>query len=348
MDISLKCLPYGALPYNNIDLTSTMMVKLFSNIPYLPLLPQINPCDNLYAITLCGIPGIKIKGKTCILKSNTEKFRNDCITLDEVYNNPSAKNLEHYKFEPVFWDKYIQIIGKIKPKKTIINLLGPLSISQLLMKEDDEQFLADKLLRKLIIQAVCVKAMYAISKIREISPDTTPIIMLEEPLLYKLGDIKRECEAVTSDTIVNLYMKVFQKIKEYNGIVGVQSFSKCDWQVPIEAGADIISFDAYTNPNNLSIIPDKINNFLENGGKINWGIIPVQSETSLKAVTLDKIYNLFIKTVYALVDSGVNEKLAFNNSTVSVQGNLDNLPIIFAEKAFFLTSQLAKRVPFKE
>lgn len=160
-------------------------------------------------------------------------------------------------------------------------------------------------------------------------------------------DIKRENEDVTRETVINLFTKVINKIKEYHGLVGIQCFEKCDWQIPLEAGADIISFDAYNNPNNLNIIAEKINNFLIGGGRINWAIVPVKTEALVKSLNIDSVYNRFIKTIDGLVLSGVSERLAYNRSTVSIQGNVDKLPIIFAEKALILSTQLAKRIPFK-
>ena len=144
-----------------------------------------------------------------------------------------------------------------------------------------------------------------------------------------------------------MFAKVIQKIKECHGLVGIQCFEKCDWQIPIEAGADIISFDAYNNPNNLNIIAEKINDFLAGGGRINWGIVPVMTEALVKSLTVDQVYDRFAKTVENLVIAGVSERLAYNRAMVSINGNVNKLPLIFAEKALMLSVQLSKRIPHK-
>ncbi len=345
--ISFKCLPYGDLPYTDCSLTTKMMLKLFENVPYLAMLPQASAQDNLFYRTLENIPGVIIKDKKVSFKSNTEDFKHELKELDNAFNHPYVELLEKYKIDSFFLPKYIQILKRIKPAETVINLLGPFTISQLLTTKDEQEILTDRCYRKLIIQALSVKAIWMINKIKEASPDTQPIIILEEPLYSRYGDIKRTNEDITRDIVINLFSKVIHKIKEYHGLVGIQCFEKCDWQIPLEAGTDIISFDAYNNPNNLNIIAEKINNFLIGGGRINWGIIPVKTEALVKSLTIDNIYNRFIKTIDGLVVSGVSERLAYNRSTVSVQGNIDKLPVIFAEKALILSTQLAKRIPFK-
>ena len=76
--------------------------------------------------------------------------------------------------------------------------------------------------------------MWIIHKIKKLSPETRPLIILEEPLLYKIGDIKRENEDVTRDVIINMFSKVISKIHEYEGFVGIQCFEKCDWKIHID------------------------------------------------------------------------------------------------------------------
>lgn len=347
MKINFKCLPVGDLPYEDNAMATKMMVKLFENVPYLAMLPKAAPTENIIHRTLENIPGVILKNKKAVFKDKDDSFKQQLAMLDNAFNNPTAENLELYKINSFFFPKYLQILKRIKPAETVVNILGPFSVSQLLTGKDEKQLLADKYYRKLVTQAISVKALWLIQQIKSVSPDTHPIIVLEEPLLYKYGDVKRENEDVTREIVINMFSKVIQKIKEYQGLTAVQSFEKCDWQIPIEAGVDIISFDAYNNPNNLNIIAEKINNFLIQGGRINWAIVPVKNEALVKSLNIDQVYNRFIKTIEGLITSGVSERLAYNRALVSIQGNVDNLPLIFAEKAIILATQLSKRIPFK-
>ena len=62
MQISLRCLPVGALPYTNIRLATKMMTKLFEASPYLPFFPNVDEVkENVVYLTFDKIPGIKIK-----------------------------------------------------------------------------------------------------------------------------------------------------------------------------------------------------------------------------------------------------------------------------------------------
>lgn len=347
MKLATRCIPFETLPYDTIEPATRMTAKLFEKMPFIAILPKCNAEDSLLDRTLKNIPGIRIKDSKLVFKSSSAHFKQDLLKLDVAYNKPTKENLAPYAIDAYFLEKYLQIIKKFKSPNAYINILGPFTISQLLMNAADEQILADKSFRKLFIQAVCVKALWIADKIREYNPNVKPIVMLEEPLLGRVGEVKRENEEITVELITNMFAKVVEKLKENDIVVGVQCMEKCDWKIPINAGVDIISFDAYNNPNNLCIIPELITEFLERGGKINWGIVPVMTESVVKALNVDYIAKRLFATMEGLILAGVSEKLVYNSALVSVQGQVDKLPVIFAEKAIILATQLAKKIPVK-
>lgn len=347
MNLKTRCIPYGSLPYNDIEPAVKMLAKLFERSPYNIILPNINKEDTILQRTLSNIPGIKIKEGKIHIKTTSNIYKQRIVELDKAFNNPSLENLDTFAIESPFIDKFFSFIKKFNSGNAFINILGPFTVSQMLMCAAEEQMLTDKSFRKFFIQAVCVKALWAVEAIKTVSPTTTPVIILEEPFLGQLGDLKRENEDITTELVVSMLSRVIEKIKESGAIVAVQCFEKCDWKIPIEAGADIISFDAYNNPNNLCIIPEQIIEFVNRGGKINWAIIPTISDNLVKSLTIDDISSRLFATMQGLIQAGVPAEKVFNSALVSVQGNLDKLQLIFAEKALILSTQLAKRLPTK-
>lgn len=347
MKLHTRCLPLGTLPYEKLDLATRMQAKLFEQMPYLAIYPLIDEEDCIIRRTFAGIPGVKIKGKKVVLKVSSNSYKENLTKLDKAYNNPNLDTLAPFAIESHFMEKFVQLAKKFKSHYACINLLGPFTISQMLLNAAEEQTLADKSFRKLFIQSVCVKALWAIETLKVSCPHTTPLVILEEPMLAQLGNLKRENEEINAELVSNLIAKVVEKLKEHGAVVGVQCLEKCNWQVAINANADMISFDAYNNPNNLNIIPEDIINFIAKGGKINWGIVPVASETVVKSLNIDLVSKRFFATLEGLILAGVPEKYVYNSALVSVQGDLAHLPVIFAEKAVILATQLSKRIPLK-
>lgn len=300
-----RCIPLGALPYDNISSVTRMVAKLFPDIPSLVLLPKIDEDDSLIKRTFSNIPGIVFDDKGLKLKPTRPAFEEELKKLDKAFNNPSLINLEDYAIESIFLEKFIEIIKKFKSPYACVNLLGPFTVSQILTNAAKEQMLTDKSFRKLFIQSVCIKALWAIEKIKEFSPNTTPIIILEEPEFSKLGSIKRENDEITVELVTNLFARVVEKIKAKGALVAVQCLEKCDWKIPINAGIHIISYDAYNNPNNLCIIPEQITAFLRKGGKINWAIVPVLNEAMVKSLNISYVEQRLEATIEGLALAGV-------------------------------------------
>lgn len=347
MKLASRTFPVGALAYEDIETAKRMMAKLYEQNPYLPFLPNISKDDTILKRTFSNIPGIKIKDKKIVFKVGSTSYKQGILKLDKAYNSPELKNLEPFAIESSFLEIFLKIVKKFKSKNAYINLLGPFTISQILNKTAEEQVLLDKSYRKLFVQSVAVKALWIIEKIKEVSPETVPVIVLEEPLLSQFGVLKKEDQDVTLDIVTNLLAKTIEKIKSKGALVAVQSMEKCDWKIPINAGVDIISFDAYNNPNNISIIPETIIDFISRGGKVNWAIVPVMTESIVKGLNIDYVANRLFATMEGLILSGVPERFVYNSALVSVQGDINKLPIIFSEKALILSTQLAKRIPIK-
>jgi hypothetical protein len=344
MEITSRCLPVGALPYNTIKGTTAMLAKLFKETPYIPILPNVSQTDTMKNRVFANIPGVVYDSEKLILKVGTQEHKDNIADFEKAFNNPNIKNLENYGFEAEFLEKYFQMIKKFKSKYAYINLLGPFTVSQILISTAKEQCLADKSYRKLFIHAICVKALWLIEKIKQINPNTTPIVILEEPMFGQFGMVKRENNEVTADLVINLFSKVTEKLKKAGAIVGVQCFEKCDWSIPIKAGVDLISYDAYNNPNNLSIIPEILIDFLRKGGIINWGIVPVVSDTMVRGLTIDYLEKRLSSTIAGIVLAGVPAELLYRNIMVSLNSDTDKLSILFAEKAILLATQLASRL----
>lgn len=345
MKLTTRCIPFGAYPYESIEAITKMIVKLYEKMPFVPMLPMIDDADTTIHRTLQGIPGISFKEGQIYLKTSSPQIKKDIVKLDKTFNKPSSEALDDYAIHAPFMQKFLNIIRKYKSPHACINLIGPFTLSQMVINSSSEQMLLDKNYRKFFIQAVTVKALWAIDRIKEYCPNTIPVIIFEEPLLGQVGNLKREYEDITSEMITHMYVRVIEKLKQTDAVIGIQCFEKCDWKIPISAGVDLISFDAYNNPNNLCIIPEQITEFLKQGGMINWAIMPVMTENVVKTMNVDAILDRLLATFKWLVLAGIPENLVYNSALVSIQNNVDHLPLIFAEKATILATQLANRIP---
>jgi len=346
MKLNFRNLPIANLPYEDVLLCKQMMLRLYENIPYLAELPKIDANDNIIHRTVQNIPGIIYKEKKLLIEDHTtSSFMKAAAEIDRIYNTMDETDLEQYCSDSPFWEMYTEMLKRIQPQYTIIRLLGPYSFAETIFNVSTASILKEKSYRKYIIQTIGIKAMWFLNKIKSISPNTKLIILFEEQQLYKFGTLKRNNEEITKELIISIFTKLFQKLQKNGALIGVQSFEKCNWQLILESNVNLISFDAYTKASSLNIVSDRLDTFLAKGGIINWAIVPANNENAIRGLNIDFTNKIFTKAIEDLAAEGVSLDLLYKQSTVSVQAHLANIPILFAEKALMIESQLAKKIP---
>lgn len=344
MKLELKNFPNFCLPYDDVSLCRRMMVRLYEKISFCAELPNLESKDTTLSRTIENIPIISIRNGFYELNTENDTARKYIPQLDRIYNDESLSELDKFKFTRApYYDSFKNLIELNRADYAVIKFIGVFSLLNM-MTNSGPDLITDKLARKLLIQIVSLKAAWAVKQIKTLSKKVVPIILFDEPMLYKFGTLKRKNPDITNELIISTFAKVFTKIKSLGGVVGVNSSEKCNWQLVTEANADFISFDAYNNPNNLNIIAEEINDFLSKGGFINWAIIPTINENTVKQVTVDYIEKRLFRAMDELASNGVHRDLLYRNSTVSTNGNLSHLDVFFAEKALMLSNQISKRL----
>lgn len=194
-------------------------------------------------------------------------------------------------------------------------------------------------MKEIITKTLSIKALWQIKNIRSANPDTTPIIFIDEPSISQLGT--SAFITISTEEVVEMIKEISDLIKENGAISAIHCCGKCDWDIPISAGVDIINFDAYTFSQNLSLHSKSIKSFLEQGGKIAWGVIPTLHPEVLENAKLDTMLTVFKKAVKYLTEKGIDEKIIIANSLITPSCGAGALSEDLAEKAMDLTKQLS-------
>ncbi len=217
-------------------------------------------------------------------------------------------------FCSVSFPKFIELIKKIKPKYAKGQITGPHTLS-FRIKSDN---LADTLAQK---------AIWQINQIKCASPSTIPIIFIDEPSLA----------TPNGENSTKMIKFVSDKIKENGALSGVHCCAECNWNIAIDAGADIISFDAYRYKPCA-----EFKRFLMRGGKLAWGVIPTKDTKAIEDANLDKMIEIFENGVKNLTKMGIDEKIIIENSLITPSCGAGSLSEKLAEKAMDLTKQLSE------
>ena len=344
--LTLECLAIGSLPHINLENAMELVKKDFKNIPFWPQLTKINKNEDMIFQFLENMPSFfidKESGKT-YLETESDKFFEDMeqffCDYEEIIADINSEIIEKYAINySCAFPEFIKIIKETKPAFAKGQIVGPFTLATTLVDKNGKCAFYDETLKEIIIKTLSIKALWQIKNIKSANPKTTPIIFIDEPSISQLGT--SAFITISTEEVVEMIKEISDLIKANGAISAIHCCGKCDWDIPISAGVDIINFDAYTFAQNLSLHSKSIKSFLEQGGKIAWGVIPTLHPEVLENANLDTMLSVFEKAVKYLTEKGIDEKIVIANSLITPSCGAGALSEDLAEKAMDLTKQLS-------
>jgi len=95
----------------------------------------------------------------------------------------------------------------------------------------------------------------------------------------------------------------------------VHCCANIDWSLLTDSDIDVINFDAYLHWDKVSLYSKEFKRFLEQGGSIAWGIVPVVGDM-LSSETVQSLVDRLEKGIDLFVKNGIDEDLLAASSWV--------------------------------
>ncbi|MEI8376976.1 MAG: hypothetical protein WCF95_00400 [bacterium] len=347
-ELTLRATAVGSLPHNNTKDALDLIFDEFEDFPFWPQLAACNKNDDMILQFLGSIPGVSFcpKKKKWIFDAHGDKFYEDLENFFIDYESIVAGEfelLEKYAITDEFSSAktpFLERIKKEKPAFIKAQVTGPFTWGTMLVDNDGKCAFYDDTLREIIVRALTMKALWQIKKFKELSPDSTPVIFLDEPSMSQYGTstfitVKRE-------DIVEAIKQISQVLQENGALVGVHCCGKTDWSMIIDSGVNIINFDGFYFGESLALYAKQVEKFLKKGGYIAWGIVPTLDKDALQAATLESLLAVFEDAKKYLLKKKLDEKLIMQHSFITPSCGAGSLELPLAIKAMKLCAELAK------
>ena len=88
-----------------------------------------------------------------------------------------------------------------------------------------------------------------------------------------------------------------------------------DWSLLTETTVDVINFDAYEHSESVALYAKEMKDFLDQGGTIGWGIVPVKEDLLLKE-SVPGLVERLEKGIELFVSKGIDEELLASSSWI--------------------------------
>jgi hypothetical protein len=295
----------ASVPYRDMERAADIILTCFPEAPCLPVLTRS------VRWLLEGIPCLVMdRERRSIYFDLSTKRENELL---EFYDRYEAQDLDYFATTPdtaPFFHYMIKQIVKRRPeglKWVAFHTAGPVLLGDTLRQADGTPAIYNETLRDVLIKGMNMKARWLEAWIRSDLPDIQIIADLPETTLVTFtssgGSGSRE----------NIVDAVNLSFAGLNCITWVHCCANIDWSLLLESNVQVINFDAYQHAENVALYAKDIQTFLERGGMLGWGIVPVVKE-DLERESLDSLIRRLEHGIVHFVNQGVDEGLLARNS----------------------------------
>lgn len=217
--------------------------------------------------------------------------------------------------------------GKKRPFVKV-QTTGPCSFALTITDENKRAIYYNEEFRDVIIKALGMKCRWQIQKFKPYAERT--ICFIDEPILSAFGSstyvsVKRE------DVVAHL-KEVIDAVHAEGGLAGIHCCGNTEWSILIDAGVDILNFDAFGFGETIAMYPQAVKSHLERGGAIAWGVVP--TSVAIREQTVETLAGHFEKMADNLAAKGIDKQLILRQAVITPSCGTGSMETADAEKVF--------------
>ncbi|MCL2159467.1 MAG: hypothetical protein FWH48_08675, partial [Oscillospiraceae bacterium] len=151
--------------------------------------------------------------------------------------------------------------------------------------------------------------------------------------------------SVSREEVVAALSEVIEAVHASGGLAGIHCCGNTEWSILIDAGVDIVNFDAFEFGHTIAIYADHVKKHLEEGKCLAWGVVP--TSTKIREQTVESLEQKLEEGMDALASKGIDKSLIVSQAIITPSCGTGSLTVDDAKKVFELTKELSKRMKEK-
>jgi methionine synthase II (cobalamin-independent) len=219
-----------------------------------------------------------------------------------------------------------------------VHCIGPVSFQLQLCDQNGKSLYYDDTFQDVLAEQVAAQTRWMV---KQFTPYADQVLaFLDEPGLAAFGS--SAYIGILREDVIERLARVIEDIKKEGALVGVHVCGNTDWPMVIEAGADLINYDAYGFGPSMLVYAKEIKEFMNRGGILAWGIVPTND--NIKTESVADLENKFFELVEGLSSLGVDKKLVLEQSMITPSCGMGTMSEKDAELVVKKLSQLAESI----
>ena len=322
----------GSVPYKDMEKCCQAILQHFPEAPTLPVMTRG------VRWMLEGLPCIVFDRERKLILMDPSPEREQEIL--EFYDRYEAGDLEYFaitKEAAPFFHHMIQRLKEARPPElqwVFYHTAGPVLMGDSLKQLDGRPVFHHETLRDILVKGLNMKTRWMEAKINEVLDIRVAVDMAATSMV----NFTSSAGSGSRETIIEAVNEGFAELK---GLRWVHCCANIDWSLLMDSRIDVINLDAYQHAENLALYKKEVMDFLDRGGMIGWGIVPVIAD-QLKQETLRSLVEKLERILDVFVATGIDEELLVSSSWILPSCETVLLTEDESDHVFELTCELSR------
>jgi len=339
----------GSMPFDDPGYAVDFILSQLSEAPHWPQLPKLGfyeqmeiqfsehmPCavidrkkERLYFDTAGDYSEAFAQFyETYLLAMDTEEGCGDCSA---VAVSPTFSRGIH-----AFKDKLRQQNMNLPCVKCQVT--GPCSFSLTVVDEHKRAIYYNEEFRDMMVKTLAMIGRWQVQTFKQFAEKV--ICFIDEPILSAFGS--STYVSVRRDDVINLLSDMVNAIHADGGIAGMHCCGNTEWSIPIDAGVDIISFDAFQFGETIAMYAEAVKKYLEKGGALAWGIVP--TSLAIREQTMEDLANRLDNMMGHLASMNIEKRLIIEQSMLTPSCGTGSMTPEDAELVYDRLTKLSEKM----
>ncbi|MGD8227426.1 MAG: hypothetical protein PVH82_01795 [Desulfobacteraceae bacterium] len=340
LGFNFKATGIGSVPSVGVQHACLHILEQLPEIPFWPQLVRRTHLEDVNIQFSEGLPLLEIiKDKRALTVSSSERESE----LVAFYDSFLAEDVDYFAISREFAPGLYELVELIQKDPEAYGpfikgqIVGPITFSAGIMGLDGKSLLYDPELLEVMVKGISIKALW---QVREMDKSgKKPILFLDEPSLSGFGSAFSPIER---SEVLRLLKEIIDYLRERsNALIGIHCCGNTDWSMIIEAGPDIVNFDAFDYLDYFLLYPDQITRFIHGGGVIAWGIVPTLTFTGQES--LETLYAKLKEGLNRCYEWGLDPETLIAGSILTPACGMGTMEQASADKVLHLLSSLSRK-----
>ncbi|MGA2660926.1 MAG: hypothetical protein ABSH34_25870 [Verrucomicrobiota bacterium] len=327
----------GSLPHSDPAQAVEIVLASIPEAPIWPQLPRLGINEQMEVQYSEGMPCAVVDREKGRLYFDTSKDYSEAFAaFYESYlaaSEGGAGALSAMAISPEFskgvyaLESRLQAEGKKRPCVKV-QTTGPCSFALTITDENKRAIYYNEEFREVIIKALGMKCRW---QIRKFKPYAEQIIcFIDEPILSAFGS--STYVSVKREDVVAQLKEVIDAVHAEGALAGIHCCGNTEWSILVDAGVDILNFDAFGFGQTIALYPQAVKTLLQQGGAIAWGLVP--TSVAIRKETPETLAAHFETIADNLAAKGIAKQMILEQALVTPSCGTGSMEVADAEQVF--------------